>query len=217
MNFDEQFPRRTHYLYGADLDGKNVTATIEKVEFEEMRHPRDKKAMVKRAVLYFVDHAKGLILTQDADDDDGQEQTPACRQLIAVHGPRSENWSGKMVELYPESGEAFGKPYCAVRIRAAKPDSAPSAPAKPAAPPVVLTPSQEVFGKAVAALFPAGTEKAVIRQAVTKAGRRFLNEPDWDGNWTELMDSQLTGLLSMVRSERPGASEEPPPDDIPFF
>lgn len=102
MNYNEKYPRRSRYLSGSDLGGEVVVAVIEKVEMEQMRHPRDPKRTVERPVMFFKGHGKGLILTQDADDsDDEQEQTPACRQLIAIYGPHDDQWPGKTVELFP--------------------------------------------------------------------------------------------------------------------
>lgn len=105
MKLDEMFPRR--YASGADLDGKNVTLTIDSVRAERMR-PRANAAEETNYVVYFVGAKKGVVLSKTLSNqiDD------------AVGGQRdTDNWKGKQVTLYPQPLTVAGKDRVAIRAQ----------------------------------------------------------------------------------------------------
>lgn len=218
MNYNETYPRRSRYLKGTDLEGTPHTVIIEGVKFEQMRVPDNPKETVERPVLYFCDHSKGIVLTEDADDGE-QTQTKFCRQLVEILGPEDSAWPGKTVELYPESGSAFGKPYTAVRVRKAsvsQPVSQP--PATPPTPPTpaILTPAQADFKTRLHKLFPDLTKpeaKTAVRTAiVTALGKDYEND-----DWRTFTPTQL-GAVAMLLETSHGKKlvDDDGLDQMPF-
>jgi hypothetical protein len=115
MKLNERFP--SPWLKGTDIEGPEVL-TVERVDMVEMRRQDDKTKQTARPVVYFVDHRKGLILTED-DDDGEQKQSRVCKQLVVALGTDdTEKWPGLVVELYPDEVKAFGKVWPVISARA---------------------------------------------------------------------------------------------------
>lgn len=105
------------YLKAADIDsaGGSMRLRIKSFKMETLKG-NDGEEEVK-PVVAFQGADKALILNK----------TNANR-IAAVHGWETDDWIGKVIELYVENVEAFGKMQDAIRVRVPK----PAAPAKPA-------------------------------------------------------------------------------------
>lgn len=90
MHIDSAFPSK--YLKGADLNGKTVRVTIERVEIEEVGNDGDRKPVV-----YFSGKDKGLTLNRINADT-----------ISSAYGPETDEWSGHVVELYFDPNVYYG-------------------------------------------------------------------------------------------------------------
>lgn len=106
---DLMFPNR--YLKAANLQGKDVTLTIKKVQIEELK--RTDGTADRKPIVYFEEMAKR------AGDDSKVlvlGKTTAM-QIAASHGKRTDSWAGKKITLYSARVKAFGTEVDAIRIR----------------------------------------------------------------------------------------------------
>lgn len=106
--------KHSDYLREYHLQGKEVTVTIEHVQFETMRSMRreegDRGDEIKMIVVYFKDKSLGLGLSANCNID----------SLKRLCGKKCKEWVGKKVCLYPATCNAFGDPKCpCIRIKAA--------------------------------------------------------------------------------------------------
>lgn len=94
----------SEYLNAADLQGKEVAATIEKVALEDV--PGTDGAKKKKPVVYFKGAHKRLPLPK------------TCAKVIAQKfGSDTDKWVGQKVTLYPTECMAFGQMVECVRIK----------------------------------------------------------------------------------------------------
>ena len=117
MHLDKLFPGK--YLTAADLDGEDVTLTINKVRVQEIG--RDGK---EKPVLHFTDEAKGLILNKTNANAIGE-----------LYGKEVDNWHDKKVTLFPSTTDFAGDPETpCIRTKAppdyVKPAATPKKPLK---------------------------------------------------------------------------------------
>lgn len=122
MKMKELFPSK--YLKADDVEefGGEVNVTIKGIRCEEMQD--NEGAKEDKPVLYFNQHAKGMVLNRTNAD-----------RISAVYGDESDEWRGKSITLYTEQVTAFGKTTNAIRVRVAKkPVVATAAATAPAAP-----------------------------------------------------------------------------------
>jgi len=99
---DQLFPSK--FLKTADLDGHEVTVTIERVAVEAAG-----KRQQSKPVLYFVGKKKGLILNR----------TNADAIAAIVGSTKTEAWAGKTIRLFVTETQFQGRPIPAIRIKKA--------------------------------------------------------------------------------------------------
>lgn len=103
------FPSK--YLKHEDLNGKRVTLTIDRVEFEKVGTPPELKA-----VAYFKGKDKGLCLNK----------TNANSIHFITGSDDTDDWVGERIVVYPSQTEYQGKRMGCIRV---DPPAAASAPA----------------------------------------------------------------------------------------
>lgn len=101
MKGDLMFP--SLYLAAPDLQGRDATVTIAKIEKAELRTT---KGSEEKWVVSFREAKKLLVLNRTN-----------ARQIADLHGAKAEAWIGKRVTLYPATCSAFGKIVDCVRVR----------------------------------------------------------------------------------------------------
>lgn len=92
------------FLFAFDLDGKEVTVTIERVTAGEITGEKGKKD--KLPVLYFVGKKKRL----------GLNKTNG-KTIAAMYGVRTEDWAGKSITLYPTTTQFGNETKECIRVR----------------------------------------------------------------------------------------------------
>jgi hypothetical protein len=112
--FDEK-----DFLFAFDLDGRDVTVTIERCTGGEITGENGRKS--KKPMLSFVGKRKKLALNKTNG-----------ATIAALYGVRTEAWAGKSITLYPTT-TTFGKDTVeCVRIRPVVPKERPAGKGKPA-------------------------------------------------------------------------------------
>lgn len=111
MNINAAF---SSYLKVADLDGKRVMVTIDRVEIEAIGKGSDQE---QKPILYFAGHEKGLVLNK----------TNAATIQEILGTPETEAWSGQKIVLLPAKTDFGGKRVDCIRIMA-PPKPVPTAP-----------------------------------------------------------------------------------------
>ena len=106
------------FVYAYDLDGKDVTVTMERVQVGELVGTSGKKT--KKPVVYFKGSPKGLALC-----------VTNGRTIAAMYGNKTEAWIGKRITMFPTTTQFGGAVVECIRIR----PSVPAGKGAPAAPP----------------------------------------------------------------------------------
>lgn len=101
MKMSKLFPSK--YVKAADLGGKHVTLTIEKLVVEELGHGAEKE---NKPVLYFHKATKGLILNRTN-----------AMAVAALYGDESDHWTGKRITIYATRIRAFGAMQDVIRVK----------------------------------------------------------------------------------------------------
>lgn len=101
MKMSKLFPSK--YVKAADLGGKHVTLTIEKLIVEELGHGAEKE---NKPVLYFHKATKGLILNRTN-----------AMAVAALYGDESDHWTGKRITIYATRIRAFGAMQDVIRVK----------------------------------------------------------------------------------------------------
>ena len=96
-NINTLFPSR--YLKAADLKTRRVTVTIDKVVVEKIGNDT-------RAVVYFRDQVKGLVLNK----------TNANMVQEIAKSADTDDWSGIQVDLYPTRVDYQGRRMDTIRV-----------------------------------------------------------------------------------------------------
>ena len=120
------------YLYAYDLDGRDVTVTIERVQQGELVNQGKKS---KKPVVYFKGSKKGLALN-----------ITNVRTIGAMYGFKSEDWIGKRVTLYPTVTQFGPDTKECIRIHPTKPGASVKD-SKPIDPPAEREPGDDVEDK----------------------------------------------------------------------
>lgn len=118
------------FLKAADLNGKDVTLTIDKVQRESATNQHGKQAAV---VIYFMEVKAKAVQMPDAitgkTDSVMQDAKKLwCnktngRTIAKIHGKNVEDWHGKKVTLYPTTTRgAGGATVDCIRIRERAPE-----------------------------------------------------------------------------------------------
>lgn len=108
MRVSDVFP--SNYLKAADLNGRTVRVTMDRVEVEQIGTDR-------KPVLYFQGKEKGVVLNKTN-----------ASNIALMFGENMDDWRGSEVELFPAMVDFQGRSVEAIRIR-------PVRPTRPAAPP----------------------------------------------------------------------------------
>ena len=95
----EAYP--SNLLKAADLKGRTIKATIQKVAFEEIGQNKDRKP-----VIYFDGAEKGLVLNKTN-----------ATEIAAAHGDEMDEWAGKEIELFSQMVPYQGQNVAAIRVR----------------------------------------------------------------------------------------------------
>ena len=107
MKLAQMFPRR--YATGEDLQGKAITLTIANITSEKM-HPQPNAPEVEKWVIYFKEARKGVVLNRTL-----------AYQIAEILGSEdTDDWTGKVITIYPQPMTVAGKKVTAIRARAAK-------------------------------------------------------------------------------------------------
>jgi hypothetical protein len=117
-NIGDMFPSR--YLKCGDLDGREVTVTIEAVKIENVGQTKEAKP-----VLFFKGASKGMVLNR----------TNSKRIETIAGSSDTDDWTGKRIVLYPTETEFAGEVVECIRVRAISQPSKPAKPTKAAAKP----------------------------------------------------------------------------------
>ena len=101
MNINNAFP--STYVKAADLNGKRVTVTMDRVEMQDVGGD-------PKPVLYFQKTPKGLVLNK------------TNASIIAeMYGPDTDLWVGQQIILHPARVEFQGKIVDSIRVHLATP------------------------------------------------------------------------------------------------
>lgn len=107
MHIDSAFPSK--YLKQADLNGRAVRVTIDRVEIEDVGDGD------RKAVIYFQDKEKGLALNRINADT-----------ISSSYGQETDDWTGRLIELYADPNVYYGgKKVGGLRVRVPRITTAP--------------------------------------------------------------------------------------------
>lgn len=98
MHIDSAFPSK--YLKASDLQGRNVTVKMGRVEQEKIGDDM-------KLILYFQGKEKGVVLNKTN-----------ANNVAAVYGGETEDWYGKEITLVEAMVDFQGKSVPAIRMRA---------------------------------------------------------------------------------------------------
>jgi hypothetical protein len=101
MNIMDTFP--SSYLKAADLNGKSYKLKIKEVLMEEIGGEH-------KAILYFQNTDKGVVLNKTN-----------ATAIADVHGPDTDGWNGKEVEVFPATTMFKGQTVPCIRLRGMAP------------------------------------------------------------------------------------------------
>ena len=99
MKVTEAFPSK--YVTAPDLNGQDVTLTIQNVMQESVGNPPQ-----IRPVIYFDRAEKGLVLNQTNGNT-----------IALHHGDEMNNWCTKQITIYPTTTQFGGKVVDCIRVR----------------------------------------------------------------------------------------------------
>lgn len=122
MNIDGAFP--STWLKNADLNGRSVKLTMKEVALEEVGDDH-------KPVLYFQGAKKGLVLNKINS-----------ASIASAYGTETDNWSGKLIEVYPDMTIFGGKPTPCIRVRPVRSEAPAPMPQQAATPPQYATSAQ---------------------------------------------------------------------------
>ncbi len=102
MHVDTLFPSK--HLSAADLDGKDLSLTVESWQIEEVGTDEE-----ERPVLYFREHKKGMVLNRTNADS-----------IAGLYGTEVDQWIGKTIIVYPTTTRFGKKTVPCIRVRETK-------------------------------------------------------------------------------------------------
>ncbi len=106
-NVNSMFPSK--WLRASDLQGGEPILNIERMAMEEVEQGKD-----QQPVLYFMGKDKGLVLNKTN-----------AMNVSVLHGPETDAWVGKQIQLFTTYVDYQGRSVLAIRIKPAQP-SAPA-------------------------------------------------------------------------------------------
>lgn len=99
------------FIFAFDLNGKDVTVTIARVEAGTLMSTGGRKA--KKPVVYFEGKDKGLALN-----------STNCKTIAALYSNYTEKWVGKQITLFPTTTQMGGETVECIRVRPTLPRAA---------------------------------------------------------------------------------------------
>lgn len=102
MKMSELFPSK--YLKAADLQGRTIRATIEKIGIEDLSG--EGKPGETKPVLYFRDRKKLLVLNKTNG-----------MTLAQALGDDTDSWIGKEIEIFPTQTQMQGNVVSCLRVK----------------------------------------------------------------------------------------------------
>jgi hypothetical protein len=106
MRISNAFP--SNYVRAADLQGRQITVTIERVEMEDIGGD-------PKPILFFRGKDKGMVLNKTN-----------ANNISTAYGDDTDDWAGKPIVLFEAQVDFQGKTVPAIRVKI--PRGAPSAP-----------------------------------------------------------------------------------------
>lgn len=94
------------FMYAFDLQGKDVTVTIDRVVGGELTGPGGKKS--KKPLCYFRESKSGKPLALNATN---------CKCIAQLYGNDTDEWIGKRITLYPTTTQMGGETCDCIRVR----------------------------------------------------------------------------------------------------
>jgi hypothetical protein len=94
------------FIFAFDLNGKDVTLTIDRVTGGELTGPGGKKS--KKPLCYFRETKSGKPLALNATN---------CKTIAAMYGNETDAWAGKRVTLFPTQTQMGGETVDCIRVR----------------------------------------------------------------------------------------------------
>ncbi len=111
------------YLFAFDLQGRDVTLTIERVTAGELTALGGRKS--KKPLAYFREGKEKKPLALNSTN---------CKTIAALYGNDTEQWIGKRITLYPTQTQMAGETVDCIRVRPTLPPDKASKPTTPADP-----------------------------------------------------------------------------------
>lgn len=100
------------YLFAFDLQGKDVTLTIDRVVGGEIKGTGGKKS--KKPLCYFREGQSGKPLGLNATN---------CKTIAAMYGNDTDNWIGKRITIFPTVTQFGGEEVECIRVRPRIPEN----------------------------------------------------------------------------------------------
>jgi hypothetical protein len=94
------------YLYAFDLQGKDVTLTIEKVTGGQLTGTGGKKT--KKPLCYFRESQSGKPLALNSTN---------CKTIASLYGNDTDQWVGKRITIFPTTTQFGGDEVECIRVR----------------------------------------------------------------------------------------------------
>ena len=110
MKTSQAFP--SDYLKASDLNGKQVTVTIGRVEMVDMGQGKEKES---KLLIHFNGKSKGLVCNKTN-----------CTTIEKLYGDETDGWIGKEITLAPREVEFQGEMVWAIRVSLQKPGVKPT-------------------------------------------------------------------------------------------
>jgi len=107
MGHDMRTAFPSKYLKSADLMGKRIPVTIDRVDFEEVAQNENDKP-----VLYFQGKERGMVLNKTNTD-----------RLCSAFGYDTDGWNGKEIHLYTEKVQYAGNMVDGLRVAVPLPEA----------------------------------------------------------------------------------------------
>ena len=102
----------SEFMFAFDLQGKDVTVTIEKVKAGELSGSGGKKA--KKPLCYFAESKSGKPLALNSTN---------CKTIAALYGNDTDAWTGKRITLYPTTTSFGSETLECIRVRPKVPEA----------------------------------------------------------------------------------------------
>lgn len=104
------------FMYAFDLQGKDVTVTIDRVVGGELTGPGGKKS--KKPLCYFRESKSGKPLALNSTN---------CKCIAGLYGNDTDAWIGKRITLWPTTTQMGGETVDCIRVRPKVPSGKPAA------------------------------------------------------------------------------------------